>query len=190
MRSEIKIDDREIRRLFASGDRIARGAAFVAMNRVRRDIKPRAKKALVALTKIKPTAIGRRIRTRGANRSHPHVTIIIYSRTVTLGSVGTVKGTKAGVREAGRAWPHAFVQQGKHGRNLAFVRGREVGAKDRTTPTGAGGGGEPRLPIQAVRVAIHPEANVVVDRIVKREGKQLWDVHFPKILEAKLAGRF
>lgn len=185
--ANLKIDDREMRALFRSGDRIVTRAAFRAMNGVAKNLKTRTKRGVSKTTKVRPGAVGRRIRVRQANRAHPRVTLIVYSRPVTAKSAGGRQTKNRGFTGNGRNWPHAFSISASGTRGVVVVRGRE-GALDETTPSSAGGAGNPRYPLQAVRIAIHREALAVVEKVIQRGAREAWDVEFPRLLELGLAG--
>jgi hypothetical protein len=163
MSIKMRIDDREVRRMIKSGDKIATQAAARALNRAASNVRTRATKVIAKNLKIAQKHVRRRIYVKKANRRKLVAQIVTYARAFNPVNLGARQHSR-GVTGGGGAWPGAFIQHGKDKRRKFVFK--------RTS--------KERLPIESQKVRMFSLADRALPKISDEQANEVVNRELPR----------
>lgn len=184
---ELEIDDREVRRMLAAGDRVYVGAATWSLNRAWQMLRTRWVRLLSQRLAVKQAHIRRRVKLSRATFYRLAAEFVAYIQPLNPARLGATwnRAPAGGVEWYGRSWPGAFIARGKgSGKPLVFRRPGYPGpTPDKKAPRGWG---ESQTPIEPIKVGISDTANTALGVLVNRHAEEFVQQIFPRELIRRL----
>lgn len=159
------IDDGQIRRMLQAGDREVTRGVVTAMNKAGKSIRAQSIKGTSATLRITSPIVRKRFWLNRANKNKLRVLVRCYAKPMrgTLGKHG--RQNKTGVTAFGRQFAHGFLQRGKGGTQLVFMREPPVGG--------------PRYPIIPQEIEVYDVAEPIITKVAERRANDLFNRELP-----------
>lgn len=173
----IKFEDRSLRKLLKSNDKIVRQAFGSSINRAVRTELAKMYRSTAAKAKVPQNTIRRRTKVYKANRRKPYVIIHAITWPVNPHSLTNARKVAGGVKAGGKAgkhfFPGAFIGKSPTTGKLKVYR-RQPGAS--------------RLPVDIVGVEVHDIINEGVRKLSNRAVSIAVKKHLPNEIKQRMAG--